>query len=159
MRRVAAAEVTSQKVSEFTTVLMLENCTKLKTLAAWRRSSRARDSLMVMVLPSDISTLIWPGPSIMLRPASPKDVPLKLTQPAVEVKAGAQNAVVLNHSSVLGLFSETGAPVTFARSEPLTPRLMSTELPSTRGVKYKPLAIVKLPLHCQPFKTCDNAPF
>src|ERR1700730_1249871 len=95
----------------------------------------------------------------MLRPALPKDAPLGLTQLAVEVAAGAQNAAVLNHSSVVGLLSESGWPVTSARREPLTPRLMSSELPNTRGVKYMPLAIVKLPLHCQPSKICDNGPF
>src|SRR4029077_21171704 len=112
-----------------------------------------------MVLLSDISRLTWPGPSMTLRPASPKEVPLELTQPAVGVEEGAQNAAVLNHSSVVGSPSETGAPVTLARKEPLTPRLMSTELPRTRGVKYRPLAIVKLPLHCQPSKMCDSMPF
>src|SRR6266849_8490486 len=96
---------------------------------------------------------------MMLRPASPKDVPLGLAQAVVEAKAGAQNAAVLNHSSALGLLSEIGSPVTLARKEPLTPRLMSTELPNTRGVKYKPLPILKLPFHCHPFKMCDNAPF
>src|ERR1700676_1635159 len=95
----------------------------------------------------------------MLRPASPNAVPLELTQLAVEVKAGAQNAAVLNHSSAVGSLRETGSPVTLARSEPLTPRLMSTELPSTRGVKYRPLAMVKLPLHCQLSRMCASGPF
>src|ERR1700719_1258958 len=95
----------------------------------------------------------------MLRPASPKDVPLELTQPAVAIKEGTQNAAVLNHSRVVGSLNETCSRRTLERREPLTPRLMSSELPSTRGVKYKPLAIVKFPLHCQLSRMCDNAPF
>src|SRR5262249_9937634 len=114
---------------------------KLKTLAAWKRSSRARDSLIVMVLPKDMSTTIWPGPSIMLRPASPKVVPLGFAQ-VVEVpnvEEGEQKAAVLNHSAAVGLPIAIGWPVTSARSEPLTPRVMSTVLPRTRGVNGRPL--------------------
>src|SRR5467141_1854163 len=105
------------------------------------RSSSARDSLMVIIFAKFMSNVICPGPSIMLRPASPKEVPLGFAHVLPEAgvlepeEAGEQNAAVLNHSRVVGLPNETGAPVAFARSEPLTPRLMSSELPSTRGVK------------------------
>src|SRR5580693_6706745 len=97
----------------------------------------------------------------MLRPASPKEVPLGLRQVLddAEEEDGEQKAAVLNHSAVVGLLSAMGAPVTSARSEPLTPRLISRLLPRTRGVKYKPEARVKSPLHCQPPKMCDQAPF
>src|SRR5580698_4946053 len=124
---------------------------KLKMLAAWMRNSRARDSFTVIVLLSDISITNWLGPSMMLRPASPKAVPLGLTQvfvvPAEVV--GAQNAAVLNHCDADGFESEIGSPVTSARSEPLTPRSMSSELPRTRGVYQSPLARVKSPLSDQ----------
>src|SRR5438270_13432737 len=106
------------------------------------RSSRARDSFTVMVLLRFISKVTWPGPSIISRPASPNELPLGFAQVAPEPgvlapneEAGEQNAAVLNHSRVLGELKEIGTPVAFARSEPLTPRLMSSELPSTRGVK------------------------
>ena len=78
---------------------------------------------------------------MILRPASPNELPLGFAQVLPEAGvlepevAGEQNAAVLNHSLVDELAMEIGAPVTLARSEPLTPRLMSTELPSTRGVK------------------------
>src|SRR5690242_9433645 len=100
----------------------------------------------------------------MFRAASPNELPSGFAQVAIEVgvdpprDAGEQKAAVLNHCAVVGSAKEIGAPVTFARSEPLTPRLMSTELPKTRGVKYKPLATVKLPLHCQLSRMWDHAP-
>src|ERR1700742_3584493 len=121
---------------------------KLKMLAAWRRSSSARDSFIVMDLLSDMSTTTWPGPWMMLRPASPNAVPLGFTQVLVvpaEVE-GEQNAAVLNHADAEGLESEIGSPGTSARNEPLTPRSMSSELPRTRGVNQRPLATVKSPL-------------
>src|ERR1700720_1783734 len=91
-----------------------------------------------------------PGPSIIFRPASPKLEPLGFTQ----VVLGAQNAAVLNHWRVVGLLRGMDSPATvFARSEPLTPRLMSSPPPSTRGVKYRPEPTVKSPLHCQPPRT------
>src|SRR6266852_5665756 len=99
---------------------------------------------MVMVLPKFMSNVIWPGPSMMFRPASPNELPLGFAQVLPEPgvlppnEAGEQNAAVLNHCSVVGLLIEIGAPVAFARNEPLTPRLISSELPSTRGVKYSP---------------------
>src|SRR6202035_569214 len=106
------------------------------------RSSRARDSLMVMIFAKFMSNVICPGPAMTLRPASPNELPLGFAQvlpePGVfepKEDAGEQNAAVLNHSRVVGLPRERGAPVALARSEPLTPRLMSSELPSTRGVK------------------------
>src|SRR5258706_11123988 len=102
---------------------------------------------------------------MILRPASPKELPLGFAQVVPEAgvfaptdEAGEQNAAVLNHSSVLGEPSEMGAPVTLARSEPLTPRLMSRELPSTRGVKCSPEPTLKSPLHCQPSRMCESAP-
>src|SRR5450432_4127406 len=97
----------------------------------------------------------------MLRPASPKAVPLGFAQVLVvpEVEDGEQNAAVLNHCCALGLPSVIGSPVTSARKEPLTPRLMSTLLPSTRGVNHRPEAMVKSPLNCQLPRTCDHAPF
>src|SRR5579859_3918797 len=129
------------------------------------RSSSARDSLMVMILFKFISNVTWPGPSMILRPASPKEVPLGLAQALPEagvlppkVEAGEQNAAVLNHSRVSGFPKDTGAPVAFARSEPLTPRLISSELPSTRGVKGSPEQMVKSPLHCQPLRTWESGP-
>src|SRR5580704_4411252 len=97
----------------------------------------------------------------MLRPASPKVAPLGFTQvfAAPEVEDGEQNAAVLNHSDTVGLPSVIGWPVTLARREPLTPRLMSTLLPNTRGVNHIPDATVKSPLSCQLPKMCDHAPF
>src|ERR1700739_4650345 len=105
------------------------------------RSSNARDSLIVMILPRFMSNTNCPGPSMVLRPASPKELPVRFAQvlpePGVlepKEEVGEQNAAVLNHSSVVGLLSVIGAPVVLARREPLTPRLMSSELPRTRGV-------------------------
>src|SRR5215472_4295988 len=86
-RRMLPVPVTSPKVSEFTAVLIEVKRTLLKTLLAEKRRSRARDSLMVIVLFSDISSVTCPGPSMMLRPASPKAVPLGFTHVAL----GAQN--------------------------------------------------------------------
>src|SRR5260370_37609634 len=129
------------------------------------RSSSARDSFIVMVLLRFISKTICPGPSMVLRPASPKEVPLGFAQLPPEAgvlepkeEAGEQNAAVLNHSNVVGLLRETGAPVALARSEPLTPRLMSNEFPSTRVVKCSPEPTVKSPLHCQPSRMCESGP-
>src|SRR6267143_2292485 len=106
------------------------------------RSSRARDSFTVIVLLRFMSNVICPGPSIMSRPASPKVLPVGLAHVLPEPgelepkeETGEQKAAVLNHSRVDGDANETGAPVVLARSEPLTPRLMSSELPRTRGEK------------------------
>src|SRR3984893_13636383 len=106
------------------------------------RSSNARDSFTVMVLLKFMSNVICPGPRMMLRPASPNELPLGFAQVLPEAgvlepkeEAGEQNAAVLNHSRVDGEPKKTGAPVALARSEPLTPRPISSELPSTRGVK------------------------
>src|ERR1700759_4066054 len=133
---------------------------KLKILAAWMRSSSARDSLIVIDLLSDMSITNCPGPSMMLRPASPKAVPLGFMHvfvvPAEVV--GAQNAAVLNHSDAERFESEIGAPVTSARSEPLTPRSMSSEVPSTGGVYQSPLARVKSPLRDHALRMCESAP-
>src|SRR5215475_7573586 len=96
------------------------------------RNSSARDSLIAMVRLSDILNTTLPGPSMMLRPASPKLEPAGFTQ----LMPGLQNAAVLNHSFALGLLSAIGWPGTMlARNEPLTPRLMSNAPPSTRGLK------------------------
>src|ERR1700730_784368 len=144
---------------------MAVKCTVLKTLAACMRSSSARDSLKVIVLLRFMSNTICRGPSMVLRPASPKEVPLGFAQALPEAgvlepkeETGEQNAAVLNHWRVVGLLSDTGAPVALARSEPLTPRLMSSELPSTRGVKQSPDPMVKLPLHCQAPRMCESGP-
>src|SRR6267378_5013474 len=102
-RRMPPVPVTSPNVNEFTTVLMDVKCTVLKTLFAETRSSSARDSLIWIVLLSDMLIETCPGPAM-----------------------------------------------TFARSDPLTPRLMSSPPPSTRGVKYSPDPTVKSPLHCHP---------
>src|SRR6266571_1687 len=130
-------------------------CTVLKTLFAEMRRSSARDSLTWIVLLSDMFMETCPGPSMIFRPALPKPEPLGLTQVAL----GAQNAAVLNHLSVVGSLIEIDCPATaFARSEPLTPRPMSSPPPSTRGVKYRPDPIVKSPPHCHPPKMWLHAP-
>src|SRR5215813_1780895 len=96
-----------------------------------------------------------PGPSMRLRPASPKTEPEGLAQ-----ALGLQNAAVLNHLSDVGPERETGWPgTTLARSEPLTPRRISASPPRTLGVKYKPDAMVKLALHCQLESRCSLKPF
>ena len=51
-----------------------------------------------------------------------------------------------------------GRRITSARNEPLTPRVMSKVLPSTRGVTYSPLAMVKSPLYCQLDRACIQKP-
>src|SRR5438445_7605055 len=131
------------------------NRTILKTLLAVMRSSSARDSLTVIVLLSDMFMETCPGPSMIFRPASPKPEPLGL----VQVALGAQNAAVLNHLSVVGSLIEIDCPATaFARSEPLTPRPMSSSPPRTRGVKSSPDPIVKSLLHCHPPRIWFQAP-
>src|SRR6266852_8339367 len=109
-------------------VLMAVKCTVLNTFAACMRSSSARDSLIVMVLPKFMLNTIWPGPSMILRPASPNELPFGFAQVAPDAGvpepndgAGEQNAAVLNHWRVVGLTKGTGPPVALARSEPLTP--------------------------------------
>src|SRR6266849_8098634 len=154
-RRMPSVPVTSPNVNEFTTVLMEVKCTVLKTLFAEMRSSSARDSLIVIVLLSDMFNETCPGPSIIFLPASPKPEPLGFTH----VGPGAQNAAVLNHLSVVGSLIEIDCPATtFARSDPLTPRPMSSPPPSTRGVKYNPEPTVKSPLHCHPPRMWLHAP-
>src|SRR5882672_2553809 len=109
------------------------------------RRSKVRASLIVIVRLSVMLNVRLPGPSIMLRPASPKLVPFGLVQSS----PGVQNAAVLNHSFAVGSATLMDWPATaFARSDPLTPRLISSAPPSTRGLKYSPDAPVKLPLHC-----------
>src|SRR5258708_40314717 len=76
-----------------------------------------------------------------------------------QVALGAQKAAVLNHFSVVGSLIEIACPATaFARSDPLTPRPMSSPPPSTRGVKYSPEPTVKSPLHCHPPRMWLHAP-
>src|SRR6266436_1186818 len=154
-RRIPLVPVTSPNVKEFTAVLMVVKWTILKILLAEMRRSSARDSLIWIVLFSDMFIATCPGPSIIFRPASPKPEPLGFEQ----LGPGAQNAAVLNHLSVVGLLMGIDCPATtFARSEPLTPRPMSSPPPSTRGVKYNPEPTVKSPLHCHPPRTWLHAP-
>src|SRR5229473_3237153 len=154
-RRIPPVPVTSPYVEEFTTVLMVVKCTLLKTLLAVIRRSSARDSLIVIVLLSDMFIETCPGPSMIFLPASPKVVGL----PAGQLTFGVQNAAVLNHRDVDGSLTETDWPATmFARCDPLTPRPMSSPAPSTRGVKYNPDPTVKSPLHCHPPRTWLHAP-
>src|SRR5216683_375833 len=154
-RRMPPVPVTSPKVSEFTTVLMEVKCTVLKTSFAEMRSSSARESLIWIVLLSDMFIETCPGPSIIFRPASPKLEPFGLAH----VVLGRQNAAVLNHLSAVGSLTEIDCPATaFARSDPLTPRPMSSPPPSTRGVKYSPEPTVKSPLHCHPPRMWLHAP-
>src|SRR5713101_5945379 len=98
-RRMPPVPVTSPKVKEFTTALMAVKCTVLKTLFAEMRRSSARDSLIVIVLLTDMFIETCPGPSITFRPASPKLEPFRF----VQVALGAQNAAVLNHLRADGL--------------------------------------------------------
>src|SRR6266403_1148994 len=134
-RRIPPVPVTSPKVKEFTTVLMEVKRTVLNTLLAVIRRSSALDSLIVIVLLSDMFIETWPGPSMIFLPASPKLEPPGF----VHVALGAQNAAVLNHLSVVGSLIDIDCPATlFARRDPLTPRLMSRPPPRTRGVKYNP---------------------
>src|SRR5260370_8164523 len=146
-RRMPPVPVTNQIWKEFTTVLMAVKCTVLKTLFAEIRRSRSRDSLMVIVLLSDMFSETCPGPSIMFLPASPKPEASGLTHVAL----GAQNAAVLNHLRVVGSLIEMDCPATvLARSDPLTPRPMSTPPPTTLDVKYSPPPLSNPPLHCTP---------
>src|SRR6267378_6251085 len=147
--------VTSPKVNEFTAVLMVVKWTILKILLAEIRRSSARDSLIWIVLFSVIFIATCPGPSIIFRPASPKLEP----PGSAHVGPGAQNAAVLNHLSVVGSLIEIDCPATtLARSDPLTPRPMSSPPPSTRGVKYSPEPTVTSPLHCHPPRMWLHAP-
>src|SRR6266704_1948287 len=134
---------------------MAVKCTVLKTLFAEIRRSSARDSRTWIVLLSDMFIDTCPGPSIMFLPASPKPEAVGLTHVAL----GAQKAAVLNHLSVVGSLIEMDCPATaLARSDPLTPRPISSAPPSTRGVKYRPDPIVKSPLHCHPPRMWLHAP-
>src|SRR6266851_781131 len=154
-RRIPLVPVTSPKVNEFTAVLIEVKWTTLKILLAEIRRSSARNSLIWNVLFSVMFIETCPGPSMIFRPASPKLEPLGLTHVAL----GAQNAAVLNHLSVVGSLMAMDCPaISFARREPLTPRLMSSPPPSTRGVKYSPEPTVKSPLHCHPLITWPHAP-
>src|SRR6266849_4602445 len=138
-RRIPPVPVTSPKVKEFTTALMAVKCTVLKTLFAEMRRSRARDSLIVIVLLSDMFKETCPGPSIIFRPASPKLEPFGFVQAAL----GAQKAAVLNHSSVVGSLIEIAytaldvqRSAQHARSEvqPGSNRKVTAPLPSPHNV-------------------------
>src|SRR5258708_11485523 len=154
-RRMPPVPVTSPNVNEFTTALMDVKCTVLKTLFAEARSSSARDSLIWIVLLSDMLIETCPGPSMIFRPSSPQQEPFCFAPAAL----GEQNAAVLDHLSVVGSLTEIDCPaMTFARSDPLTPRLMSSPPPRTRGVKYSPHPTVKSPLHCHPPSVWLNQP-
>src|SRR5260370_35554578 len=105
----------------------------LKTLFADMRRSSARDSLIVIVLLSDIFIETCPGPWMIFRPTSPKVVAL----PAGQLTFGVQNAAVLNHRGSVGLLTETGCPPTrCARSDRLRPGPRRSVPPSTRSAKY-----------------------
>src|SRR4029077_520284 len=100
--------VTSPNVKEFTAVLMVVKWTILKILLAEMRRSSARDSLIVIVLLSVMFIATCPGPSIIVRPASPTRDPLGFAH----VGPGAQNAAVLSHLSVVGSLIEIDCPAT-----------------------------------------------
>src|SRR5260370_2050201 len=126
---------------------MAVKCTVLKTLFAEIRRSSARDSLTWIVLLSDMFIDTCPGPSIIFRPASPKLEPFALAQ----VVLGAQNAAGLNHLSVVGSLTEIDSPATaFARTDPLTPRPMSSPTPTTHVSKNRPHPLPKSPLPLHP---------
>src|SRR5580765_1624739 len=116
--------VTSPNVVEFTVVPSELKFTMLKILFAVIRRSSARNSLIWIVLFSDMSRVTCPGPCRMLRPASPKVESLGFTQVAVglfAVVSGWQKAAVLSHSLVVGLPTRIESPETrLARQDPLT---------------------------------------
>src|SRR6266436_4870409 len=58
------------------------------------RSSSARDSFMVMIFAKFMPNVICPGPSMMLRPASPKEVPLGFAHALPEAVALAKGQFV-----------------------------------------------------------------
>ena len=64
---------------------------------------------------------------------------------------------MLNHSAMDGFDRLTDCPgTTSARSVPLVPRSTSSALPSSRGVKGRPEAMVQSPLHCQSPKIASH---
>src|SRR5260370_500462 len=93
------------------------NCGVLNTLEAWARNSSARDSLMGNVFDNAMLKAIEPGPSMLLRLASP-NCPL----------GGDTNAAVLSHSVTVGFDRPTCCPVTLSRNEPFAPALTSRTL-------------------------------
>src|ERR1700730_16326451 len=97
----------------------------------------------------------------MLRPASPKEVPLGLPQvpPDAEEEDGEQKAAVLNHSAVVGLLSGMGAPVTSGRGGPVAARLNTRLVAKTAGRKVQAESKGKVALPLPPPKMCDQAPF
>src|SRR5579859_7229425 len=145
--RIDPTFVTCPNVGEFRMVSMVVYCGWLKTLFAETLSSSARVSFANKVLLTDMPKLNCRGPRMMLRLASPNC-------PA----GGIMNAAVLNHSPMVGLLNEIGAPVRSARSVPFTPCVMSLAAPNTRGVNGNPEAMVKLLLHCQSPKRFSSKP-
>src|SRR5260370_38316306 len=99
------------------------------------RSSNARDSFIVMILPRFMSNTNCPGPSMVLRPASPKELPVRFAQvllaPGVlepREEVGEQKAPVVNRSREVGLRRPIGGPLAWARGEPPTPRRWSGDV-------------------------------
>src|ERR1700694_2149844 len=90
----------------------------LNTFENCARNSRDRDSLRGKILVNDMSNNRLPGPSMLLRRASPNG------------PAGATNAAVLNHSAMDGSGTVTGWPgTTSPRCVPLAPWLTFNVLP------------------------------
>src|ERR1700742_3421188 len=117
----------------------------LKTFENCARNSRKRVSLSGKILVNDISNSRVPGPSILLRRASPN------------TPVGATNAAVLNHSAIDGSDTVTGSPgTTSARCVPFTPWLTFNVLPRIRGVKGSPEAMVQSPLQFQSPRTARS---
>src|SRR6476646_6736718 len=113
-------------------------CGVLKIFENCALNSRKRVSLRGKILVNDISNNRLPGPSMLLRRASPNG------------PDGVTKAAVLNHSAIDGLGRLTGCPgTTSARTVPLVPWLTSSTLPRTRGVKGNPDAMVQSPLQFQ----------
>ena len=71
MARMAPTAVTRPNVGEFTCVSMLAYCGMLKTLVAWARNSRTRDSFKGKILVKAISNIFVGGPMMLFRRASP----------------------------------------------------------------------------------------
>src|SRR5215467_8166272 len=108
-------------------------------LVTCARNSKTRDSFSGMIFVNAMSNTLVPGPTMLLRRASPYC-------PA----GGATKDPVLNHFLIDGLEILTLCPGTRSgRNVPFEPRLTSAKFPSRRGVKGKPEANVQSPLTCQ----------
>src|SRR4029078_3088001 len=109
-------------------------CGVLKIFENCALNSRKRVSLRGKILVNDISNNRLPGPSMLLRRASPN------------WPAGATNAAVLNHSAMDGFDTVTNWPgTTSARTVPLVPRFTSEESPRIRGGKGRPEEMAQPP--------------